>query len=91
MDYAERMPPSMNRRYWRSYLYLLPAAVIGSLIVQAANLGSGWLLVFGVALVAASAMHVTRPRASEEEEYEQFAREHGLPYPPVPRWRLRRR
>lgn len=91
MDYAERMPPSMNRRYWRSYLYLLPAAVVVYLVVDAASLGMGWMFVFGVVLVAASAMHVTRPREGEEREYEQFAREHGLPYPPPPRKRLLRR
>jgi hypothetical protein len=81
-DYADDMPPSVNRRYWRSFLYLVPAAVIIVLLADAANLGLGWIYLAGAVVMVASALHTTRPRKSEREEYEEFARKRGVPYPP---------
>jgi hypothetical protein len=73
------MPPSMNRRYWRSFLYLVPAAVIIVLLADAASLGLGWMYLVGAVVLVASALHTTHPRESEREE---FARKRGVPYPP---------
>lgn len=81
------MPPSQDRRYWRS----LPIATIGcvtcAVLLMRLGLGLGGIVLSEAIALGVMMYYVQRERPEEREEREQFARERGLPYPP-PRKRL---
>ena len=82
------MPPSQDKRDWRS----LPVATIGcvvcAVLVTRLGLGPGGALLSIAIALGLLMYYVQHERPGEREERERFARERGLPYPQPPRRRL---